>query len=132
AIRFDIFKGPFTQDTTFVVSPFTSGFRYVKDVSYEKAQLIVDILNHQPQILEGFPYQARYPVSTIAFPGQPTYFEDTLVDDGAVFDREEAPERRPNQVLLSGNDDPMIQIFPGYTTVDDGGTDGDDTIHSRI
>src|ERR1700744_5958439 len=51
AIRFDIFQGPFTQDTTFIVSPFTSGFRYVKGVPYDKAQLIVEILNKQPQIL---------------------------------------------------------------------------------
>lgn len=51
AIRFDIFKGPFTQDTTFIVSPFTSGFRYIKDIPYDKAQTVVDILNKQPQIL---------------------------------------------------------------------------------
>lgn len=132
AIRFDIFKGPFTQDTTFVVSPFTSGFRYVKDVSYEKAQLIVDILNNQPKILEVFPYQARYPISTLALQGQPMYSEDTLADDGGVFNRQEASERGANQVLLSGHDNRMTKIFPGYTTTDDGGTDGDDTIHSRI
>jgi hypothetical protein len=37
AMRFDIFKGPFTEDSAFIVSPFTSTFRYVKDVPYDKA-----------------------------------------------------------------------------------------------
>lgn len=127
AIRFDIFKGPFTQDTTFIVSPFTSGFRYVKDVPYEKAQLIVDILNKQPQILNEFPYQARYPASTVAFPERPTHSKDALVDDGAVFNYQGA-----NQALLLAKGNPMAKVFPGYTTTDDGGSDGDDTVHSRI
>lgn len=120
AIRFDIFRGPFTQDTAFIVSPFTSGFHYVKDVPYDKAQLVVDILNKQPQILSRT-LNARYPTSTLASPEQPVYDD---VADGLA-------SRLQGQAPLLTNDNPPV-IFPGYTTTDDGGTDGDDTIHSPI
>ncbi|KAI4121708.1 MAG: hypothetical protein LQ347_006767, partial [Umbilicaria vellea] len=45
AIRFDIFKGPFTRDSTYSVSPFTSGFRYIKDVPYSLAKGVLPIIN---------------------------------------------------------------------------------------
>lgn len=45
AIRFDIFKGPFTRDSTFLVSPFTSGFAYVPDVAYPVASKVLQLLN---------------------------------------------------------------------------------------
>lgn len=121
AIRFDIFKGPFTQDTTFIVSPFTSGFRFVKDIPYEEAKLVIEILNKQPQILSEPQYSARYPVSTFASREQLPYPGDTLID--------EVSELHANQIPLNNG---MPKIFPGYTTTDDGGSDGDDTIHSRI
>jgi hypothetical protein len=35
---FDVFKGPFTQDSTIIVSLFTNRFRYVKDVPYKTAK----------------------------------------------------------------------------------------------
>ncbi|RYP22670.1 hypothetical protein DL765_001520 [Monosporascus sp. GIB2] len=45
AVRFDIFKGPFTRDSTFLVSPFTSGFAYVPDVAYPVASKVIQLLN---------------------------------------------------------------------------------------
>ncbi|CAL5866655.1 uncharacterized protein PFLUO_LOCUS864 [Penicillium psychrofluorescens] len=119
AIRFDIFQGPFTQDTTFIVSPFTSGFRYVKDVPYDQAQLIVGILNKQPQILRTPRYS---PFTPLAPPEQLAYSNDIVADltVGAS---------KPQQAPLSGQEPELI---PGYTTKDDAGTDGDDTVHSPI
>ncbi|KAJ5834242.1 hypothetical protein N7447_000268 [Penicillium robsamsonii] len=114
AIRFDIFKGPFTQDSTFIISPFTSTFRYVKDVPYDKAQLIVEVLNEQPQILstdESSPTTLG-PVEQLAYP------EDVIAQNWL------SPGE---QIPMSGP-----ALVPGYTTKDDAGTDGDDTIHSPI
>lgn len=51
AMRFDIFKGPFTIDSTFLVSPFTSGFRTLKDVPYKAASQVLQLLNNQGPIL---------------------------------------------------------------------------------
>lgn len=126
AIRFDIFKGPFTQDTTYIVSPFTSGFRYLKDVPYEKAKLILDVLNKQPQIFIDSARRASF-AWTLAPPERSAYDTD-VVDDGKLH--------RHNQLTnqVSTLSDPRFQpkIRPGYTTVDDAGADGDDTIHSPI
>src|SRR5436190_12175639 len=55
AIRFDIFKGPFTTDTAFIISPFSGGFRYIKDVPYDKAFKIAEVINKQTRFLSRSP-----------------------------------------------------------------------------
>lgn len=115
AIRFDIFQGPFTQDTTFIISPFTSGFRYVKDVPYDKALLVIEVLNEQPQILST---DESSSLTTMAPPEQLAYPEDVVAQNRLSPD-EQVPIADP-------------RLVPGYTTQDDAGTDGDDTIHSPI
>lgn len=114
AMRFDIFKGPFTQDSTFIVSPFTSTFRYVKDVPYDKAQLIVEVLNEQPQVLS----TDESSLATLGPLEQLAYPEDVIAQNWASAS---------GQIPMSGPD-----LVPGYTTKDDAGTDGDDTIHAPI
>ncbi|CAI7626947.1 unnamed protein product [Penicillium viridicatum] len=114
AMRFDIFKGPFTQDTTFIVSPFTSTFRYVKDVPYDKAQLIVEVLNEQPQVLS----MDESSLTTLGPLEQLAYPEDVIAQNWASAS---------GQIPMSSPD-----LVPGYTTKDDAGTDGDDTIHAPI
>ncbi|KAJ5535008.1 hypothetical protein N7527_001262 [Penicillium freii] len=114
AMRFDIFKGPFTQDTTFIVSPFTSTFRYVRDVPYDKAQLIVEVLNEQPQILS----MDESSLTTLGPLEQLAYPEDVISQNWASAS---------GQIPMSSPD-----LVPGYTTKDDAGTDGDDTIHAPI
>jgi len=42
AMRFDIFEGPFTVDTAYLISPFTSGLRYVADVPSQENMLELD------------------------------------------------------------------------------------------
>ncbi|KAE8352687.1 Metallo-dependent phosphatase-like protein [Aspergillus coremiiformis] len=130
AIRFDIFEGPFTQDSAFIVSPFTSGFRYVRNIPYEKATLIVDILNKQPQILtDAYNRSGTTTTPGLAPPEQSAFFHDRSFDDSHGPDTTnhltgQAP------LLSSGHFKP--DLIPGYTTVDDEGSDGDDTIHSPI
>ncbi|PLB44661.1 Ser/Thr protein phosphatase family [Aspergillus steynii IBT 23096] len=127
AIRFDIFKGPFTQDTTFIVSPFTSGFRYVKDVPYEKAKLVLEVLNKQPQIFIDFADQTNLTWS-LAPPERSAYSADVVVNDEKLLPYSALTD----QVSALGGAGSKPKILPGYTTTDDGGTDGDDTIHSPI
>ena len=52
SVRFDIFEGPFTRDTEFLVSPFTSGFRYVRDVPLKIASRVLELLNSKGPILD--------------------------------------------------------------------------------
>ncbi|PYH96181.1 Ser/Thr protein phosphatase family [Aspergillus ellipticus CBS 707.79] len=131
AIRFDIFKGPFTQDTTYIVSPFTSGFRYVKDVPFDKASFVVEVLNRQHQILADGRHNADLVAWQLAPPEQSAYTHDSM-DDGPIRSSRAYAGLLANQAsfITSGYLEP--NLIPGYTTTDDGGKDGDDTVHSPI
>ncbi len=121
ALRFDIFKGPFTVDTTYTVSPFTSGFRYIKDVPFSVAKRLLVILNQEvPQLWsssQSFAFKSPAPSSQV----KPSPYHDALFQAG-------------QQIPLA--DDATLHrtpdLIPGYTTSDDAGSDGDDTLHSPI
>lgn len=51
SIRFDLFKGPFTRDSGYIVSPFKNNWLYLPDVPLKYARLILPELNKAPYIL---------------------------------------------------------------------------------
>jgi len=131
AIRFDIFKGAFTRDTTYIVSPFTSVLNYVPDVPYRVAKKVIQLLNSGGNILDtpGI-LDSRF----MAIP------EQMMIQEPLIH-----PVQQPNiggdffaagddQKPLGGDDDSggKPDLVPGYTTKDDSGTDGDDAVHSPI
>lgn len=124
AIRFDIFKGPFTLDTTYIVSPFQSKMTYIPEVPYSAAKKVLPLLNSEGQILDQPTFDARmmgppeqwHIKEDIIYP-TPTPAESMLQDDG----------QKP---LGDATDDP--DLVGGYTTKDDIGTDGDDAVHAPI
>lgn len=125
-IRYDIFKGPFTKDSTFIVSPFTSGFRYIKDVPYEKADKLLTLLNNNGQV-----FAANNPELQswmLAPPEQRAILEDLVSQEDSADSSTFFQPVRDQDVLGLGK--PVLT--PGYTTKDDAGTDGDDTVHSKI
>lgn len=121
-IRFDVFQGPFFQDTAFIISPFSNKFRYVKDVPYDKIQLLIEVLNKQKKVM------GAGSMDSLATPEKSSH-SDIMASDKdstAAFYGVEA-----HQVpLISRRDN--NDLTPGYTTKDDAGTDGDDTIHSPV
>jgi 2',3'-cyclic-nucleotide 2'-phosphodiesterase (5'-nucleotidase family) len=120
AIRFDIFKGAFTKDSTFIVSPFTSGFHYIPNVPYSKAKDVLKLLNSGGEMLEAF--QDLMPLSNLAPPQQL----------GIPNNIEGSDHSHQDQILLGSGLSGFDNLQPGYTTKDDGGDDGDDTIHAPI
>jgi hypothetical protein len=122
AIRFDIFKGAFTKDTKFLVSPFTSAFRYIPDVSYNAAKQIIKLLNNEGPILAQMMEHNAFlqPPEILAARFRPHMLPSDIGSYGSSSHE---------QVVMDGSDP---QPFPGYTTHDDAGSDGDDTIHSEI
>lgn len=44
SVRFDLVEGPFTYDDSFIVSPFSDGFQFVKDVPYSIASQVLGML----------------------------------------------------------------------------------------
>lgn len=124
AIRFDIFKGPFTMDTTYIVSPFLSKMVYVPEVEYAVARKVLKLLNSETKILDqpgfdtrmmGFPEQWQL-TKDIVYPHLPPIEPQLQVDGQKPLDDSK------------GEPD----LIGGYTTKDDIGTEGDDAVHSPI
>lgn len=115
-IRFDIFKGAFTRDSTFIVSPFLSGFKYIPDVPYKVASKVLGLLNSGGTIFAEHGVDTRLlTIPEQMFPAQILPTEDT----------EEA-----RLELRSAQDHPSL--IHGYTTRDDIDNEGDDTIHKAL
>ncbi|KAF2424903.1 hypothetical protein EJ08DRAFT_407273 [Tothia fuscella] len=141
SVRFDVFHGPFTRDTEYLVSPFTSGFHYVADVPLKVASRVLELLNSEGSIMTDVAKEYGLEPWMLPEPEQmnsrrqkpnadsteneysnfesyaPTYFGDSI--------------QAPLHPHKSTKDDEPTP-FPGYTTTDDLGRDGDDTIHTPI
>lgn len=124
AIRFDIFKGPFTLDTTYIVSPFQSKMAYIPEVPYSAAKKVLPLLNSEGQILDQPAFDARM----MGPPEQWHITEDIIYSAPAPVGRMlQVGGQKP---LGDAKDDP--DLVGGYTTKDDIGTDGDDAVHAPI
>jgi len=121
SVRFDLPKGPFTYDDSFIVSPFKNKVQYIPSVPWSQASKILDILNAGP-------YQRkRRDLSSQDFNFSPLT-GDQCVDPPYIHSNLEAREQQKPKLLRRQSTTPT----PGYVTRDDFGTDGDDTVHSRI
>lgn len=124
AIRFDIFEGPFTVDTTYIVSPFQSKMVYIPEVEYGIAKKVIALLNKENKILD-------MPDHDVRMMGPP---EQWQINKDIIY-----PDLPPVEITLQHDSQkPMSDsnkepdLISGYTTKDDIGTDGDDAIHSPI
>jgi len=128
AIRFDIFKGAFTIDTTYIISPFTSKLRYIKDVPYKSAKQLLALLNNAGQIFESTDLKT----SQLAPPEQLSILSDIIGPQLPTHSHLSQSGEAQSPLLGSPSGDEEPDLIPGYTTKDDGGSDGDDTLHSPI
>ncbi|OIW31037.1 hypothetical protein CONLIGDRAFT_297748 [Coniochaeta ligniaria NRRL 30616] len=137
AIRFDIFKGPFTTDTTFIVSPFLSVLNYIPDVPYPVAKGVIDLLNNAGQILDAAsetpdgpgPLDSRF----MAIPEQ-FAITKSIIHERKDYSAASLEQSSEGQKPLGDDDDSSRKpaLVGGYTTVDDLGEDGDDAVHSPL
>ncbi|KAI1328673.1 Metallo-dependent phosphatase-like protein [Xylariaceae sp. FL0255] len=138
AVRFDLFKGPFTTDSTFLISPFTSRFNYIPDVSYKVAKKVLQLLNSGGQVLK--PNLDVKTPESIEADLHPLHNE---LADALAHARPHhylATDASQQKPLVDGNDndsgdddgDDEPELTSGYTTKDDLGDDGDDAVHSPI
>jgi hypothetical protein len=125
SVRFDLAKGPFTYDDSFIVSPFQDSFQFIPDVPYEQASKVLDILNAGP-----FQKKKR-DLNTADFNFSPLLMDrDTCIDPPLThqYDGLTRRSKQGGRLIRRQSTAPT----PGYTTLDDFGTDGDDTVHSKI
>lgn len=123
SVRFDLPKGPFTYDDSFIVSPFDNAFQYIPEVPYEIAGSILDILNNGS-------FFAKRSLETRDFGFYNPSLEasgDACTDPG-VFHDHTKQKRSMGRMIRRQN----TGVTPGYATKDDFGNDGDDTVHSSI
>ncbi|KAF8539721.1 Metallo-dependent phosphatase-like protein [Trichophaea hybrida] len=115
--RFDVFKR-FTYDTSFLVSPFTSRFKYAADVKWEVASQLLDYFNNDPS-----PYSAQAQENGDLPPldAHADYIEPPSPHHPAFG--KQAP-------LVRGRE--KYRKIIGYTTKDDFGHTGDDTVHQHF
>lgn len=136
-VRFDIFKGPFTTDSTFILSPFLSRWNYIPDVSYKVAKRVIDMLNRGGQ-LGVFSADPALDPKYLVSPEQAAWAErqqaglsssspsaDVRLPSGEAADQK--PLRAPADDAAG-----KPELINGYTTKDDLGTDGDDTEHAPM
>jgi hypothetical protein len=118
-IRFDMYKGPFTFDDSFIVSPFQDAFLYIPSVPYAQASTLLNALNKAgasgKRSLGYMSVERDFCVDPIVEP-----LSEVKRDEG-LFNNVRGVTRRQ-----------VVDLVPGYTTTDDWGTDGDDTAHSEI
>jgi hypothetical protein len=125
SIRFDLAQGPFTYDDSFIVSPFDDAFQFIPDIPYEQASKVLAILNSGP-----FQKKKR-DLSTADFGFAPLLADrDTCIDPPLTHLYEGLTRRSKQGGRLIRRQ--STASTPGYTTTDDFGTDGDDTVHSEI
>jgi len=145
AMRFDIFKGPFTRDTEFLVSPFISGFNYLPDVPWSAASRVLPMLNNEGPVLDhmqrlGLGQWLLVPpeqISGRAGLSQPGEHADGAgrqapLVAGSAADGQQRPLGAAGVQTGRDNGGPALSLTPGYTTSDDLGTDGDDTLHDKV
>ncbi|KAI1472394.1 ser/Thr protein phosphatase family [Daldinia caldariorum] len=142
AIRFDIFKGAFTKDSTYLISPFISKFNYIPDVPYAVASKVLELLNNAGPVFSGALDAQYLTIPEQAVPRGP-FFEAASAEidnEGRrPFFMEDSPQKplslsgersSSKQDESKGKEDP--ELVGGYTTRDDLGDDGDDAVHSPI
>lgn len=124
AIRFDIFKGPFTLDTTYIVSPFLSKMVFIPKVPYSVAKKVLNLLNGATKILD----QPGFDTKMMGPPEQWQLTKDIIYPSlPPVGPQLEVDGQKP-----MGNSKGEPDLVSGYTTKDDIGTDGDDAVHSPL
>jgi hypothetical protein len=124
SIRFDMYKGPFTNDDSYIVSPFLDIFVYVPDVPFAQASVVLDQLNRAG---------ASEKRSLGYMPVERDICVDPIVEPRSEIEKRDADLYTQHAKLPRGvTRRQVVDLVPGYTTTDDWGTDGDDTAHSTI
>lgn len=105
--RFDIYKGPFTKNDQYVVSPFKDDFLFLEDVPFKYANMIVSGLNNLTHTVAMTPRQEVESVDAIFAAHARESFDNFY------------PSQDSNATL-------------GYVTKDSCPGLGDDTVHTPI
>jgi hypothetical protein len=131
-LRFDIFKGRFTRDTTLIVCPFDNQFNYIRDVPFSVAKKVLPLLNAGGQVFAAAAEEEGLQSWRLAPPMQMSMPDDIPWEDYNSLAAMRASMDRNKAQHAVGGESEAPKLVPGYTTRDDAGHAGDDTVHSPI
>lgn len=135
SMRFNVFKGSFSVDTSLLISPFTSRFRRLPAVPYASAKQMLRLLNNEDKIQlsaltalqrELDPTVRLEPLGVVV----PNVKSRTIAQSGPLLNTLSPAQEFIGPVDEHSRDADSLSY--GYTTSDDLGTSGDDTLHKRI
>ncbi|KAI4177325.1 MAG: hypothetical protein LQ346_007695 [Caloplaca aetnensis] len=133
SIRFDLVKGPFTFDDSFIVSPFDDAFQYIPNVPYSIASQVLGILNAGPfQKRSAGPDSSDLSTRDFGFNTPFIPSDSCTAPDESHTHANYALRPRTEPLTRNLRNRRSPALTPGYVTTDDFGTDGDDTPHSKI
>lgn len=121
--RFDLHRGPFTYDDNFIISPFPNPMMFIPEVKWSLAKGVLDEMNRRGagQGRRGGEKRSLwYGFDKNAF-GQGERCENPGIQEFGMVEGGRVLKKRTQEILEAG-----------YTTEDDFGTDGDDTLHTSI
>ncbi|KAK4184174.1 Metallo-dependent phosphatase-like protein [Podospora australis] len=122
--RFDLYKGPFTYDDNYVISPFPSKVVAIMDVDWKYAKEVLANMNKRGA-QQGRRIEKRSVVPQIdRIQGE--LCMDPILEFGAMGEK---VVKRGEEIAPDGGKRRQGALNAGYRTVDDFGTDGDDTPH---
>ncbi|GAP90166.1 putative ser thr protein phosphatase family [Rosellinia necatrix] len=140
ALRFDIFKGAFSKDSTYLISPFISKFNHIPDVPYPIASKVLQLINSGGPV-----FGAELDTKHLSIPEQMApspFLGKERLRAGTEYPGPTFSGGDGQQHPLVGSEassahtyddvDGQPALVDGYTTKDDLGADGDDAIHSPI
>lgn len=120
-IRFDLFKGPFTKDTGYIMSPFRNEWIYIKDVPKWVADEVLPLINGEDKVLAS---KSRYngkPATPEHENSKPKGWLDIMCQ--ALIDL------LPSELRFWQPPTTSKHLSAGYKTEDDLDSVGDDTVH---
>lgn len=120
SVRYDLYKGPYTIDTHYIVSPFQNDWVKVTLPKHVAVQ-IAPILNRDKYIVSMKPPHQRRE----NFNGENLNWENFNWDSDRIQQIQRAEHWYPG--IIAGT-----KLSKGYVTVDDFGSDGDDTPHRAV
>lgn len=124
SVRYDLYKGPYTIDTHFIISPFQNDWVKVTLPKHVAIQ-IAPLLNRKQYIMASEAREGDY-----LKPPHQRYVQ-TKVETEQMSDSGQNLLKYPG-IIESVADLNSQKLTKGYVTVDDFGNDGDDTPHKAV
>lgn len=123
SVRYDLYKGPYTIDTHYIISPFQNDWVKVTLPKHVAIQ-IAPLLNRKQYIMASEAKEGEY-----LKPPHQRYVQ--TVETEQMLDSGQNVLKYPG-IIESVADLNSLKLTKGYVTVDDFGNDGDDTPHKAV